>query len=211
MSYINSQLTRQCQILAYATITSQLLSLSKCLVKMFCGSGKSRLITATIIGQKKNVSVVVVPSLALIQQFYDDYLSPNKRPDELSKHKLLNVSSKSEKDLLGTDVFTLDDIHISCTTDPTEIKQFLNSNSKSKKIICVTYQSLDVLLANLDGHILGLTCFDEAHRTTSHKYKELIYGSANIGKYEKQVFFTATPVNKNGITMYDRENNDMGI
>jgi superfamily II DNA or RNA helicase len=211
MSYINSQLTRECQILAYGAITFQLLSLSKCLVKMFCGSGKSRLITATIIGQKKNISVVVVPSLALIQQFYDDYLSPTTIPKELSKHKLLNVSSKSEKDLLGTDVFTLDDIHISCTTDPSEIKQFLNSNPKSKKIICVTYQSLDVLLANLDGHIIGLTCFDEAHRTASHKYKELIYGPANISKYEKQVFFTATPVNKNGITMYDRENNDMGI
>ena len=211
MSYINSQLTRECQIIANGAITFQLLSLSKCLVKMFCGSGKSRLITATIIEQKKNISVVVVPSLALIQQFYDDYLSPNKRPDELSKHKLLNVSSKSEKDLLGTDVLTLEDIHISCTTDPVVIKKFLNSNSKSKKIICVTYQSLHVLLANLDGHILGLTCFDEAHRTASHEYKELIYGLANIGKYEKQVFFTATPVNKNGITMYDRENNDMGI
>jgi superfamily II DNA or RNA helicase len=211
MSYIIDHLTRQCQILAYAAITFQLLSLSKCLVKMFCGSGKSRLITATIIGHKKNLSVVVVPSLALIQQFYDEYLSPLKKPKELSKHELLNVSSKSQKDLLGTDMLTLEDIHIECTTDPVEIKRFLNSNQKSKKIICVTYQSLNVLLANLDGHILGLTLFDEAHRTASHKYKELVYGSANIEKYEKQVFLTATPINKNGITMYDRENNDMGI
>jgi superfamily II DNA or RNA helicase len=68
-----------------------------------------------------------------------------------------------------------------------------------------------VLLANLDGHTLGLTLFDEAHRTVSHEYKELVYGSTNIGKYEKQVFLTATPINRNGITMYDRENNDMGI
>ena len=211
MSYISDHLTRQCQILAYAAITFQLLSLSKCLVKMFCGSGKSRLITATIIGQKKNLSVVVVPSLALIQQFYDDYLSPLKKPKELFKHKLLNVSSKSQKDLLGTDILTLEDIHIECTTDPVEIKRFLNSNPESKKIICVTYQSLDVLLANLDGHTLGLTLFDEAHRTVSHEYKELVYGSTNIVKYEKQVFLTATPINKNGITMYDRENNDMGI
>jgi superfamily II DNA or RNA helicase len=211
MNYIDENLTRQCQVVAYAAIIFQFLSMSKCLVKMFCGSGKSRLITATIIGQKKKISVVVVPSLALIQQFYDDYLSPTTIPKELSKHKLLNVSSKSQKDLLGTDILTLEDIHIECTTDPVEIKQFLNSNPKLKKIICVTYQSLDVLLANLDGHIIGLTLFDEAHRTASHKYKELIYGSANIGKYEKQVFLTATPINKNGITMYDRENNDMGI
>jgi superfamily II DNA or RNA helicase len=211
MNYIDENLTRQCQVVAYAAIIFQFLSMSKCLVKMFCGSGKSRLITATIIGQKKNLSVVVVPSLALIQQFYDDYLSRTTKPKELSKHKLLNVSSKSQKDLLGTDILTLEDIHIECTTDPVEIKQFLNSNPKLKKIICVTYQSLDVLLANLDGHIIGLTLFDEAHRTASHKYKELIYGSANIDKYEKQVFLTATPINKNGITMYDRENNDMGI
>lgn len=67
MNYIDKKLTRDCQIVAYVAIVFQLLTLSKCLVKMFCGSGKPRLITATIIGQKKNLSVVFVPSLALIQ------------------------------------------------------------------------------------------------------------------------------------------------
>ena len=34
----------------------------KCLVKMFCGTGKSRIITNVIIHNKKDLSVIVFPS-----------------------------------------------------------------------------------------------------------------------------------------------------
>ena len=46
----------------------------KCLVKMFCGTGKSRIITNVIIHNKKDLSVVVFPSLALINQYSANYL-----------------------------------------------------------------------------------------------------------------------------------------
>jgi superfamily II DNA or RNA helicase len=39
---------------------------------------------------------------------------------------------------------------------------------------------------------------------------KLVYGDEYRAKYEKRVFFTATPVNANGITMFDRERNEMG-
>jgi len=78
--YIKKHLTRDCQRAAILAIQQQLVEKDrpKCLVKMFCGSGKSRLIMANIICFKKQLSIVVVPSLALIQQFYDSYLTPRK-------------------------------------------------------------------------------------------------------------------------------------
>jgi superfamily II DNA or RNA helicase len=101
MSYITNSLTRQCQKEALERCNTILEIHNACLVKMFCGSGKSRIITALFIQLNKDLSVIVVPSLALIQQYYDDYLSKTNVPKELSKHKLLNVSSKDleEKDI----------------------------------------------------------------------------------------------------------------
>ena len=118
-SYIETHLTRDNQKKAISAITRQLLSekLPKCLVKMFCGSGKSRVIIATVISLKKEINVVVVPSLALVQQFYDDYLRPDVLPKELQGHGILNVSSKTKADLLGCGV-DLEDIKVDCTTEP---------------------------------------------------------------------------------------------
>jgi superfamily II DNA or RNA helicase len=205
-SYIEKFCDRDNQKKAILAIIRQLVGeeLSKCLVKMFCGSGKSRVIIATIISLKKKINVVVVPSLALVQQFYDDYLRRDVVPKELQGHAILNVSSKTKADLLGC-ATDLEDIKVDCTTEPSVIKEFLRSDSS--KIICVTYQSLNTLIENLDGLTIGLACFDEAHNSVGETYKELIY---NTSYYDKQVFFTATPVNRNGITMYDREQNDMG-
>jgi len=47
---------------------------NKCLVKMFCGSGKSLLMRKCKIVQNQNLVVYVFPSLSLIEQFYSDYL-----------------------------------------------------------------------------------------------------------------------------------------
>jgi superfamily II DNA or RNA helicase len=47
---------------------------AKCLVKMFCGVGKSIIITNVIIHGKKELNVIVFPSLALIMQYSMDYL-----------------------------------------------------------------------------------------------------------------------------------------
>lgn len=167
---------------------------SECLVKMFCGTGKSRVIKRVVIEQKKMLSVIVFPSLALIRQFTKDYLEDI----DTKLYSLLNISSE---ELAG----------IKSTTDPSQIQHFLNNpkTKEQKKIICVTYQSLKVLLDNLGERKIGLVCFDEAHHTTSPEYKKLVYGDEYRAKYEKRVFFTATPVNANGITMFDREQNEM--
>ena len=183
---------RPVQTKAFNEVTKLLQSRDECLVKMFCGTGKSRVIQRIILERKHPLSVVVFPSLALIRQFTKDYLG------NVRNIGLLNVSSEELA-------------HITSTTDPVQIHHFLH-NPKTKhqqKIICVTYQSLDVLLSSIGDTKIGIACFDEAHRTTSPEAKELVYGDEYHAKYEKRIFFTATPVNANGITMFDRERNEM--
>lgn len=189
----NDGVDRPIQTTAISNVTKLLQTHSECLVKMFCGTGKSRVIKRIIIEQNKLLSVVVFPSLALIRQFTKDYLV-----NIGAKYGLLNVSSEELAD-------------IQSTTEPKEIQHFINNTKtkKQKKIICVTYQSLQVLLDVGDTKI-GIMCFDEAHRTTGPETKELVYGDEYCEKYEKRVFFTATPVNANGITMFDREQDEMG-
>jgi superfamily II DNA or RNA helicase len=162
----------------------------KCLVKMFCGTGKSRIITNTIIHKKKELSVVVFPSLALIYQYSTDYLKNSDYEKHFKKYKMMNISSEK-----------LENTEIDSTTDPKEIKKFLKF--KSQKIILVTYQSYHVLLDGLKGKKIGLVCYDEAHHIVSPEYQKLVFGT---DYYEEEVFFTATPRNDNGITMFDLEN-----
>jgi len=164
----------------------------KCLVKMFCGTGKSRIITNTIIHKKKELSVVVFPSLALIHQYSTDYLKHSDYKKYFNKHEMMNVSSEK-----------LDDTEIKSTTDEKEIKIFLKK--KYPKVILVTYQSYHVLLKCLkeEGKKIGLVCYDEAHHIVSPEYQKLVFGT---DYYEEEVFFTATPRNENGITMFDLDN-----
>ena len=170
--------------------TEALLSIfqhQKCLVKMFCGTGKSRIITNVIIHNKKNLSVVVFPSLALINQYSADYLNNDEYKKHFKKHKIINVSSEK----LAT---------INSTTEPSEIKQFLNFSVF--KLVLVTYQSYHVLLDCLDIIKIGIVCYDEAHHVVSPESQKLVF---NTDYFEKEIFFTATPKNENGITMYDRD------
>ena len=163
----------------------------KCLVKMFCGTGKSLIITKVIIHEKKELSVVVFPSLALIQQYWNDYVVKYFSEE---KYARINVSSLKEKKENGKE------ITIKSETKPNEIKKFLKG--KSPKIVLVTYHSFEVLLNCLEGQKIGIVCYDEAHHVTSPETQKLVFGTVY---YEKEVFFTATPKNENGITMFDRD------
>ena len=58
---------------ANIAISEELLVSDKCIVKMFCGAGKSLLMRYCKINHDKNLVVYVFPSLALIDQFYRDY------------------------------------------------------------------------------------------------------------------------------------------
>jgi len=150
---------------------------NKCIVKMFCGTGKSLLMRRCKTIEGKNLVVFVFPSLSLIDQFYSDYLC------DFPTENLLKISSENE-----------------ATTNPIKITQFLYKTIN--KIICITYQSFKTLIDNLGEIKINVCIFDEAHHAVGETYQKLIFENDFC---EKQIFFTATPKNANGIVMYDRE------
>ena len=153
----------------------------KCVVKMFCGTGKSRIMTNVILHENKDLSVVVFPSLALIQQYSSDYL-------QTFTHQILNISTEMLESIVST-------------TDTDQIRTFLRRTEP--KVILVTYQSFEVLLSCLDQKI-PLIQYDEAHHTTGLECQKLVFETDH---FEKQVFYTATPETKNGV-LYDPDDEE---
>jgi superfamily II DNA or RNA helicase len=164
-------------------IYEELLINNKCIVKMFCGTGKSLIMRKCKSVENKKLVVYVFPSLCLIDQFYSDYLN------DFPTDNILKISSECES-----------------TTEPIRIRQFLSL--LSDKIICITYQSFKTLLDNLGETKINVCVFDEAHHAVGETYQKLIFENDLC---EKQIFFTATPKNANGIVMYDRENIESGM
>ena len=89
-------------------IDIELLIADKCIVKKFCGTGKSLLMRKCKSVQNKNLVVYVFPSLCLIDQFYDDYL--------FNVSNKLKISSEKES-----------------TTDPEIIHSFLKKRENKIK------------------------------------------------------------------------------
>ena len=164
-------------------ICDNLLHNDKCIIKMFCGTGKSLLMRKCDIILNKQLVVFVFPSLSLIEQFYDTYLC------DFQKKNILKISSESES-----------------TTSPTKIQKFLSK--LSKKIICITYQSYNVLIENLNDKKIDICIYDEAHHVIGQTYQKLIFENNYC---LKQIFYTATPKNSNGIVMYSKEKNAINM
>ena len=157
---------------------------NKCLVKMFCGTGKSLIMRTCPINLNKKLVVFVFPSLQLIEQFVSDYIFDT----DLKKYKSKCLRICSD-----------DDEH--STTHLPTICKFLKL--KSNKLICVTYQSFSTLISCLNSCNIKMdVChFDEAHHSVGEVYQNLIFNNNQL--CDKQIFYTATPKNDNGIVMYD--------
>ena len=167
---------------AYNAIINEISINPKCLIKMFCGSGKSLIMSSVVSYLNNNLSVFVFPSLGLIDQFYTDYIDLNNRQNVLRISSDTNSTTKTEKICL-----------------------FLKKDTN--KIICTTYQSLNILLRNLGENKIGVCCFDEAHHSVGKKYQKSIFDKSVM---KKQLFFTATPNNANDIVMQDIVDGDCG-
>ncbi len=167
-------------------IYDELLINIKCIVKMFCGTGKSQLMRYCRSAQNKNLVVYVLPSLSLIKQFYTEYFLEKK---DFPLENILRISSEEGS-----------------TTDKKDIVEFLKK--KENKVICVTYQSFETLILSLGDSKINVCIFDEAHHAVGKIYQSLIF---ETDVCEKQIFFTATPKNANGVIMYDKDNLDSGM
>jgi superfamily II DNA or RNA helicase len=159
----------------------------RCVVKMFCGTGKSKIMSEGNFLVDAKLVVYVFPSLALIDQFTRQYLG------DVDAAHLLCVSSEA-----------------GATTAPETIQRFFrcdeftrdDGTGNTRRIVCVTYQSMHTLFENMGETIVDVCCYDEAHHVVAPSYQSHVFSNAAI---RKQVFFTATPVNDNGVVMYDSD------
>jgi superfamily II DNA or RNA helicase len=187
---------RYYQVEADDAIQEELLTNDKCIVKMFCGTGKSLLMRKCKSAQNQQLLVYVFPSLSLIDQFCSDYFVKVGLPCPFKIS-----SDKDCKDKDGNKTST-------STTNPEDIIKFIKE--RQNKIICVTYQSYNTLLDNLGSTKIDVCIYDEAHHAVGETYQKLIFEN-ETNACEKQIFFTATPKNANGIVMYDRNNLEAGM
>ena len=172
----------------------------KCLINMWCGTGKTRTFTIDIFMHKYKLSVIVFPSLGLIRQYCNDYILSNQPTfkNEFKDYKFMAFCSEKK----------ISDSNIDFTTDEQQIIEFIKSSNK-KKIIIVTYDSLDKFITECIKKkiIINNLVFDEAHHILSEGIKDLVFNNNQLDAIvNKTRFYTATPINKNGVIMYDREN-----
>jgi len=175
--------------------------LPKSLINIWCGGGKTRIIVYSIFDDGKEVNVIVFPSLGLINQFNNDYILCEDFMDYFKKYHCLSVCSDSESKLkIKTDI-------IRYTTKESIIKSHLKK--EGKKLFTVTYQSLEMfmdIILETETSINRLY-YDEAHHILGHNIQNIVFKNDELNALiDKTEFYTATPDNKNGITMYDREN-----
>lgn len=102
---------------------------NKCHVNSFCGTGKSIIAFYKLLHY--NFSVIVVPTLPLVDQFYKKYCTKPKYANYVESRSILCVCSLN---------------HNYCSTDMSYIENIIKKHTQT--IIIVTYMSLHILYAS---------------------------------------------------------------
>ena len=158
-----------------------------------CGAGKS--LTGFWITQKLDAKsiLVAVPSLALVKQTLEVYL----REIAASQKNARWLCVCSDKPIGSTDEVKIhtSDLGVPCTTDPTEIRNWLQRPGEQQQIVFTTYQSgrLVADIAREENIAFDLAILDEAHKTvgsTGKLFSYLLFDQ-NV-EIRKRIFMTAT-------------------
>jgi len=157
-----------------------------------CGAGKTLLALWVKEALKPRKTIVLVPSLALLRQVKHEW---NQHQKKWSNY----LCVCSEKDITKDDLKDIPVVHTyeidgPVTTDPKQIKKFLNKSEDL--IIYSTYQSLSEISKAIEGTkiLFDLSICDEAHKTAGSKLNEfgLIHDNRRV-PVKKRLYMTATP------------------
>ena len=93
---------------------------NKCLINMWCGTGKTRTFTIDLFIKNEKRNVIVFPSLGLINQYCNDYALSTDEPfkTEFEKYKCLAFCSDDDGKLKSRG-------KIQFTTDEKKLNTFL--------------------------------------------------------------------------------------
>lgn len=169
-----------------------LASSNRATVIMACGTGKTLLSlwAAERLGVK-NV-LVLVPSLALIQQTLHGWLAAT------GWNNLAYLCVCSDPTITdGADelIVKRSDLDFEVTTAPIDVKRFLENDYAGVKVVFSTYMSAGVVGEALKGRdIFDLGIFDEAHKTAGREGKNSAFALSDKNlPLKKRLFMTATP------------------
>lgn len=160
-----------------------------------CGSGKSLTGFWLADALKSNLTLVAVPSLALIRQtlavWLRESLALGKRLDWLCVCSDESAGKVYQDDLV---VFA-HDLGIPCTTDEKQVADWLSAEAEHSRVVFTTYQSAQVVsaAARTAGTKFDIGIMDEAHKTVGRKdrqFSHLLFDE-NI-EIVRRIFMTAT-------------------
>ncbi|KAJ8613786.1 hypothetical protein CTAYLR_008851 [Chrysophaeum taylorii] len=164
------------------------------------GAGKTLVGARVVASLAKSIGVVVVPTLALVDQTLREY---RRWSPELLDTTLV-VASRAAGDVLRT-------------TSVDALREALSSSGEEKRLLLIvsTYRSLPKLVEALarSRRTVDIAVLDEAHVTTyvTRKHKPSGYGAAVSDEFRARfrLFMTATPRIATRVPMADRSRHSM--
>jgi superfamily II DNA or RNA helicase len=156
-------------------------------VEMACGSGKT--LTAYWIDKAllNKKTVIFVPSLYLLSQFYADWVNQSYAEGKQINYLLVG----SDADVDEETKYKSNGLFL--YTDPAEIRKYIK-NTNGKLVIISTYQSSDKLAEACKNIEFDFGFFDECHKTVGQVGKKFTMMLTNKHMViKKRLFMTATP------------------
>lgn len=165
-----------------------------------CGAGKTIISLRLQEAMKPGTVLALFPTLALLQQTYDEWAADAEIPFEAYA-----FCSRTR----GGDDLNPGQLHLPHTTDAAVIAGFLNAPGTVTRVVFATYQSSSKLARLHSRHGVGtwdVAIFDEAHRTAGRAGKSFAAAlDDTFIPIRKRAFFTATPVT------FESRNNPDGV
>ena len=159
---------------------------------MACGTGKTLLALWIAEQPEYKKLLVLVPSLALIRQTLHEWLRETRWEKLAYVCVCSDPSVKAGLDFIET---PQSDIDFPVSTDPENVREFLEKDFDGVKLVFSTYQSAKVVSQALqEGESFDLGIFDEAHKTAGREGRNSSWALEDKNlPIKKRLFLTATP------------------
>ncbi|WP_445785030.1 Helicase associated domain protein [Sphingorhabdus sp.] len=157
-----------------------------------CGTGKTLIALWAVEKMRPKSVLVLLPSLTLVQQTLSEWSRHNSWGEDFTF-----ICVCSDKTVAKNDDIQLNgmDVDFPVSTDPSDVRSFLERSSSRVKIVFSTYQSSPIVAEGVRGlNPFDIAVFDEAHKTTGPQAG--LFATALLDekiKIEKRLFLTATP------------------
>jgi superfamily II DNA or RNA helicase len=159
---------------------------------MACGTGKTLVALWAVEQLQTKQVLVLLPSLTLLRQTLHDWLHETKFPKLAYLCVCSDSTVKEGIDALAT---RQSDLDFEVSTNPSNVRSFLDAPFDGPKVIFSTYQSAAVVgQAVRPGEIFDIGIFDEAHKTAGREGRNYAFAlnDSNL-LIRKRLFLTATP------------------